>query len=335
MNDNIVALEEEFYSKPFYFSYSSLSRLNYAPNLFYKDYILRKKEESTESHLVEGKVIHCKLLDDKSFDKQFIIMQGSVPSENTKKVIDSVYFKYKQELEIIGSQRDSLAGYEPEILEMLLQMNLHQSLKTDKQRLDKIITQDSEVYFDFLKKSERKIILDAEIMERCEESVSVVKENEAVVDLLKLDSESTKSLIIINESLSQMDLTDYPFGLKGIIDNCVIDHENKTIKINDLKKTGKSLVDFPESVEYFNYCIQSVVYMMLAKYCTGNPDDYKVEFRFVVIDKYNQVYPFLVSPETVTKWELRLTHLLEAAKYHYESRNYKLPYRFIKEGVYL
>jgi orotate phosphoribosyltransferase len=48
------------------------------------------------------------------------------------------------------------------------------------------------------------------------------------------------------------------------LDNVVVDHNSKTIFINDLKTTGKSIQDFPESVEYYKYWMQAVIYVMLA-----------------------------------------------------------------------
>ena len=54
--------EEEFYNKDFKFSYSSLNKLLFSPSLFYKDYILKEREEKTDKHLIEGKLLHLLLL---------------------------------------------------------------------------------------------------------------------------------------------------------------------------------------------------------------------------------------------------------------------------------
>jgi hypothetical protein len=70
-------LEDKFYSQPFSFSYSGLSKLLYSPGLFYNHYILQEREEKLDQHLVEGKVIHCLILDNGSFNNQFIVCLGS------------------------------------------------------------------------------------------------------------------------------------------------------------------------------------------------------------------------------------------------------------------
>ena len=54
-------------------------------------------------------------------------------------------------------------------------------------------------------------------------------------------------------------------------------------------------------------------------------------FHFVVVDKINQCYAFEVSKVTLNKWLDDLDDVLKIAAYHYDSRNYDLPYMY-KEG---
>ena len=53
------------------------------------------------------------------------------------------------------------------------------------------------------------------------------------------------------------------------------------------------------------------------------------------MDRYNQVYPFDVSEETLNNWAMSLANVIKAAEYHYNERNYSLPYEFLVEGVKL
>src|ERR1035437_7089364 len=138
-----IILENEFYSKDFNFSYSSINMLLYCPNLFYRQYVLRQREDKLDSYLIEGKVVHSLLLDNDQFDKNFIVSPSKLPSENTRKVIDKVWFKYTS-LDMIATDYSGisveLAGCQVQILTTLQEMNLHQSLKTDEQRIAKIIS---------------------------------------------------------------------------------------------------------------------------------------------------------------------------------------------------
>ena len=64
-------------------------------------------------------------------------------------------------------------------------------------------------------------------------------------------------------------------------------------------------------------------------------DEYTIEFKFIVIDKYNQVYVFDVSEDTINTWTNGLLQVLNSAKYHYENRNYLLPVEFLTNKVTL
>ena len=121
--------EEEFYAKPFKFSYSSLNKLIFSPTLFYKDYILQDRELKTDKHLIEGKLIHCLLFEPENFDKKFNLVPGKTPSDNVRKVLKDM--SLHTDAETLVDCEDFI------ILDSLKDLNLYQSLKTDEQRLAK------------------------------------------------------------------------------------------------------------------------------------------------------------------------------------------------------
>ena len=327
---NVLALEEEFYSKPFNLSYSGLNRLLFSPKLFYLHYVLQQREEKLDSYLLEGKVIHCLLLDGDNFDKQFVISPLSLPSDNPKIVVDKV-FRYAQET---NSLDQDLRSFELQILDILKEINLYQSLKTDEQRVDKMVTDQTVSYFDFLKQKGSKDVIDTEMYNRCLESVQVLRQNPEVVKVLDLYGNSGGT--VYSEHPIQIDLPGYPFGLKGIIDNLVVNESNKTIVINDLKTTGKTVAEFAETVDYYNYWLQAAIYKKLVMMNFAVDGTWKVEFNFIVIDKYKQTYVFPVSDETMNKWYLTgLSNALAKAKYHYEKREFSLPYDMVVTKVVL
>lgn len=332
MNDdiNVLALEEAFYSKSFHFSYSSLSKLLYSPKLFYTQYVLNQKEEKLGAHLIEGKVIHCLLLEPEKFHEKFMVSPLSLPSDNSKAVIDKVFYYAKQN-NLLDSELKSL---DQVILDILKEMNLHQSLKTDEQRVDKIVTDQTISYYTFLKEKENKDVIDADTYAKCLESVEVLKHNPDVINSLGLGLNSAAVDIYREHPLTIDRLIFEDFGLKGIVDGIIVNHEDKTITISDLKTSGKTIADFPESVEYYNYWLQAAIYKMLvidAFYI----EDYKIVFNFIVIDIYKQSYVFTVSDSTMDLWTEKAKSTLVQANYHYSKRDYTLPYKFATGRVTL
>ena len=327
---------ELFYKNKFYFSYSSLNKLLFSPSMFYSHYVLKKREDSKDAHLVTGSVLHCLLFEPETFDDKFLLLPGKLPSGNNRQVIDNI-FKYHLSL---GNNTLTLEDYSQEIISELLTINLHQSLKTDQQRLDKIITADHKEYFEFLNESLTKSIVDQDTLNGCKVSIEILKLNSSVRALLQLDrTEDDTHITVHNELPLAIDVDYQPFGFKGILDNIVIDTESKTVFINDLKTTGKNLTDFPESVQYYKYWMQAVIYSKMAyyKFVKGLPDEaeWDIIITFIVIDKYNQIYPFQVSKESLAIWQQDFEHIEDIAKYHYENKDYTLPYELAIGNVKL
>ena len=318
-------LEQEFYSKPYNISYSGLNKLVYSPTLFYNHYILQQREDKTDSYLVDGKVIHCLLLDDGSFDTNFVLLPTSLPTGNSRLVIDKVFAQ-------ANDNSGKLSDHTQVILDILKEINLHQSLKTDEQRVAKIVTEENDSYFAFLDTKGNRDIIDSETLQRCSQSVDLLKKNNKVCDLLGLFTSGLENFQMFNEiSLSVgSDVTNRPFGLKGVADSIQVNHDKKIIFINDLKTTSKTITDFPETINVYNYNLQAAIYYWLVseKFKDVITEDWELIFNFIVIDRYDQVYCFEVSKETILKWHDELLDKLDEASWHYNNRNYKLPYRF-------
>jgi hypothetical protein len=318
---------ERFYKEKFYFSYSGINKLLYSPAAFYTHYVLNQREDSTDAHLVGGRVLHCLLFEPDNYDDYFISLPGKIPTDSQKKIIENIFRIH------LGYENNSLVleDYSTDILTQLLTANLYQSLKTDQQRLEKILTEENKEYFEFLKKSLEKTIVDQPTLDGCKAQVEILKSNSDVRTLLGLNkSEEDTHIETYNELHIKVDHDKLPFGFHGVLDNVLVDTEAKMLFINDLKTTGKSIQDFPETVEYYKYWIQGFIYNILAseKFLKDKPDkdDWKVQVTFIVIDKYNLVYPFQVSEKTMLEWKHNFNEVLLKIKWHYENKRYDLPY---------
>lgn len=329
MQESIEIMEKDFYAKPFQFSYSSLNKLLWNPQAFYQMYVLGNREEKTESYLVNGKIIHALLLEADKFNDQFIISPGKLPNDSTRMVIDRVY-AHAKELQANGDQRTEFTDFSDAVLDVLKDINLHQSLKTDQQRIDKMYTPDAISYWDFLKSKGTKTLIDQETYDFCKTGVDLIKMNPQICNLIGCNVNEFSNKEVYNELPVDCNINGKSFGLKGIIDNVVVDHDGKTIYINDIKTTSKDLKDFPESIEFYNYWLQAAIYstIIAIKFINLIDRGYQLKFHFVVIDKAYQVYPFPVSEVTLNSWFNKLTSVLDKADWHYTNKNYDLPYDF-------
>ncbi len=345
IQETMKKMEEEFYKRTdFKFSYSSLKKLLWNPQAFYQTYVLGEREERTDAFLVNGKAIHAILLEHDKFEENFLISPDSLPTGNTRTVIDRV-FRHHTELFQNGDKREHLTEFEGAIIDVLEDMNLHQALvddkKTgvtgDKKRLEKIITPETLNYWKYLKEKGTKTLIDKENYEFCKLAVEIIKTNKAVSDLLKITYDPLENIEVFNEIPLECTIEGKPYGLQGIVDNLVIDHDKKIVYINDIKTTSKDLKDFAETVEFYGYWLQAAIYATLVavKYQELFAQGYELKSNFVVIDKYYQVYAFPVSQKTIDGWFIRMNETLQKAEWHYNNKSYDLPYEFATNKVVL
>jgi len=316
--------EENFYSKKFHFSYSGFNKLLFAPSAFYKHYILNQREDKMEQHLIEGSLLHCLLLEEDKFHEKYVVSPVNLPGDSIKNVVDKVFIRAL----VKGHTDLSLEENEFDILDILKEINLYQSLKTDAQRVEKVITDASISYYNFLTTKGDKAVIDEETLNKVKGYAEIVRSNEKITGLLNIGGSFSMS-----EVPFVMD-TQYDFGLRGIVDNVNIDHTNKVIYINDLKTSGKLLQDFPETIEYYKYWLQAAVYCRLVRANYGL-SNYKIKFHFIVVDKLTQCYAFEVSTVTLNSWMDRLDEIMKIADYHYTNRKFDLPYEYEVGNVIL
>tara|TARA_Y100000389_G_C17468308_1_gene527780 strand:- start:4389 stop:5375 length:987 start_codon:yes stop_codon:yes gene_type:complete len=322
--------EEIFYAKDFNFSYSSVNKLLFSPSLFYKDYILNDREVRTDKHLVEGKLIHCLLFEPENLTDKFNIVPGKSPSDNIRKVLKDMSFY--TDAKTLATCDDFI------ILDSLKNLNLFQSLKADESRIAKVKTEDNEPYWKFLNNSNVDVV-DQDTLDRCKDHVDILNQNKEVAKLFANDNTdfelSSEDRFV--EKYLKCDLINHKFGLHGFVDFYKIDHDKKEVIIADLKTTSKSISNFEESVEYYRYYIQAAIYFKLVYENLDEKirDDYKILFKFVVIDRYNQVYIFDVLDDTMRGWAFMLSDILNQLEYHYTEKDYSLPYDFATQKIKL
>lgn len=300
-------------------SYSSINKMLFSPKLFYSHYILNEREEKIESYLVEGKLVHCFILQPEEFENLFTVAPGKVPTANVLKILHSLH---KQ----VDGGSSKLKDHQDLILEELKLQNLYQSFKEDEKRLAKILTNDNQNYFEFLFNRQGKDLVDEDMVERCKAYAQVMRDEPTIAAHLELTK--SDAFKVMNEI--PLDLKNYKgqFGLKGILDRLVID-EFGNAEVIDVKTTGKTISDFPDTIEFYNYWLQAAIYVTLVSKISDIPIE-KISYSFWVIDKYEQVYNFGVSKDTIAEWLKRFEEAYNKATYHIENVRYDVPYEFCK-----
>ena len=184
-----------------------------------------------------------------------------------------------------------------------------------------------------MQKCEGKINIDQGMYDNALAVVDIIKASDHVMKVMGYTKKNiTDDIDMKNEIELAAFPEELPFGLRGFIDNLVFDHTNKVIRVNDLKKTSKDINSFEDSISFWRYWMQaSIYYMLVNNVYLSQPQftDYEFEFRFIVVDPYMQVAPIKISSTTLAIWVRDTEAKLQEAAYHFENRNFDLPYQFL------
>ena len=325
--------EDEFFSKHFMMSYTGLSKLQFSPALFYNHYVMNVREDVDDKYMLEGKLIHCLLLNPEEFDKEFVLNVTDTPSDNPRLLLRTLFNHYKElKANDADEERETLTDFAPAIIDILKDMNLYQSLKTDAQRVDKIVNEKNENYFEYLKKAEGRSVIDQNVYDFAYDTVERIKSNAKVMEIMGYFGDSFNGITQQNEIELVAFLEGFAFGLRGFIDNLVFDPNEKEIRVNDLKKTSKTIKEFPDSIEYYKYWMQAAIYKKLVESTyLSLPEykDWKITVRFIVVDPYGQIGPVKITDNTMQEWEDKTNQTLQEAHDHFESRDFSMPHEFL------
>lgn len=291
----------------------------FSPKLFYSHYILNEREEKIEPYLVEGKLVHCFILQPEEFNTLFTVAPGKVPTASIVKILHGLFNQ-------VEGGSSNLEDHQQLILDELKNQNLYQSLKEDSKRLEKVLTDDAKHYFEFLFNRKGKDLVDEEMVTRCKAYAEVMRQEPSIAKHLELTALDTYK--VMNEIPLEYKKYKGMFGLKGILDRLVIDEFNNADVI-DVKTTGKTISDFKDTIEFYNYWLQAAIYIILVHKIYNIPIK-NITYSFWVIDKYEQVYNFGVSRDTIDQWIKRFEEAYDKVTYHIENVRYDVPYEFCK-----
>ena len=309
-------------------SYSGANKLLFSPTLYKRHYIDNEREDKLEPHLIEGKLVHLLLLEDEKLLDKFIVSPSKTPSTNTAKML------YKLHTDLEPGDSVNLEDHSDRILQILVDINLHQSLKTDEQRLAKIINDESAAYFKYLREADGKDVVDEDTYLICKTKADALKNSSTVMELLQSKTQSF-TMESDSEVYIKVELPERSFDLHGFIDNYVIDHDRKLLRINDVKTTSKPIQKFDDSIDYYRYHLQAGFYLKMLIASKPEYSEYTLEYNFIVIDSYNQVCVFTYSDERCKELLVEIVDTLDIIDYHLSNNDYELPYD-VKEGrIYL
>jgi hypothetical protein len=276
-------------------SSSSLKEFSVNRRKYHKKYILNEKvEEEDNKASVTGRVVETLLLEPEEFDNRFYM--SVCLSAPTGMMLDFVEALCKYTL----AATDEFGNVNRTFEEIAKDAYTDSGYKIKFEAvIGKFQGSDAEIYYNELRtvKSKGLTVVTSEDVNNAEKIVEELKTNEFTSIVVNLVNSARWTI------LNQFQIEGYEVDghlFKSMMDKVIIDHNERTIQVYDLKCTW-SVENFYE--EYYLYrraYIQAYLYYRAAKSMAKDPDSeyygyYVSEPKFLVCDSTNYMSPLIYT----------------------------------------
>jgi len=276
-------------------SSSSLKEFSMNRRKYHKRYILNERVEEEDSKAsVTGRVVETLLLEPEEFDGRFYM--SVCMNAPTGMMLDFVEALCKHTLAATDEDGNISRTFE----EMAKDAYVDSGYKIKFEAvIGKFQGSDAEIYYNELRtvRSKGLTVVTSEDINNAEKIVQELKNNPITSTVVNLVN-SARWTVLNQFQLQGYDVDDHLF--KSMMDKVIIDHNERTIQVYDLKCTW-SVENFYE--EYYLYrraYIQAYLYYQAAKDLTKDPESeyygyYVSEPKFMVCDSTNYMSPLIYT----------------------------------------
>lgn len=291
---NLTAKTEADYRAIIMDSSSSLKEFSMDRRKYYKRYFLNEKVEETDNKAsTTGRVVETLLLEPNEFDNRFAM--SICTSAPTGRMLDFVEALYKH------TETATVDGVVTREMEDLMKDAYADSgfkIKYDTV-ISKFVGSDAEIFYKEMRevKSKGLTVVTSEDVNNAEKIVESLRTNFVTADIINLVN-SARYTVINQYQVEGYEFENHKF--KSMMDKVIVDHNERTIQVYDLKCTW-SVENFYE--EYYLYrrsYIQALLYYKALVCLVNNKDNewygYRVEQpKFIVCDSTNYYNPLIYT----------------------------------------
>lgn len=274
-------------------SSSSLKDFSLDRKKYYKRYILGDRIEEKENHAINmGRIVETLLLEPELFDEKFYMSAiVTVPTGLKLKFAEALYDVTKEATNDEGVVTKSFGDLSKEAYEIA-------GFKISYERvLKEFIGSDNEIYFNEIRtvRSKNLTVITTQNVTTAEKIVETLRTNPVTAEIVNL-VDSPKYSIYNQFKIEDFKIDGLP--LKSMLDKVVVNHEDKTVQMYDLKCVW-AVENFLE--EYYLYrraYIQGFVYNSGLKSLTCDADNKLYGYtvlspKFMVCDSIDYYNPLI------------------------------------------
>lgn len=286
-----------------------------------------------------GNLVHLAVLEPHLLN--YVVDKTNTP-DKVRDIVNTVFKNVKPEADPFDLDSAVIKSFESYYPAIISACDEHSYGKTWKEetRLRNVLEKGG-AYFTLLTETSEsgKFVITSAQEERLNSVIAGVTRDKCGVRCMTTETDE-KNVEYLHEQEVQWTEDKYSFPLKGKIDRLRIDHNTGEFTIIDLKTTGKSLAQFPDSFETYHYARQMAAYEIAAaqfvqsKYGEG----YKPSHRHVIIAVETKgdyrAGKFIIKRRTIDAGREEYLSLLDRLQYHFETGDWVNDYEYAKNGAY-
>jgi hypothetical protein len=274
-------------------SSSSLKEFSTNRKKYHKKYILNETvEEEDNLSATMGRIVETMLLEPEEFDNRFHM--SVVTSAPTNLMLDFVEALYKHTAE--ATNEDGVLTKSFEELSVLAHADSGFKIKLEAV-LGKFIGSDAEVYYKEIREVRSKglTVVTTKDVDNATKIVEELKTNDFTAPIVNLVKSARYSIY------NQLQVEGYDvFGhlFKSMMDKIIVDHNEKTVQVYDLKCTWSVENFYDEYYLYRRAYIQGFLYHKAAESWASEMGygDYTILYpKFIVCDSTNYSAPLVYA----------------------------------------
>ena len=306
------------------FNYHSFNRFIKKPSSqFFIKYKNRELDQDSKSFDL-GSAIHCYILEQEVFYNRYIICNvpviGGMMGTFIEAIVENEKFINDIDLidEFVIADVDELykicyekSGFKIPLATVIAKLEL----------------EGNKAYLKFLREAAGKTVLSNEefgIVVNCTESINAHKTARNLCSTNDLTGG-------IPELKVSWTYKDFPYKIKSIIDNLILDKDKKEVQIVDLKTTAKSVYNFVRSYVSYGYYRQLGIYRLAVhsylKELGEDPSSYNI-FSYIVAVQTTGLYECVVYEPDNTDLSVAVDEfesLLDRLKWHTDHDRWEYP----------
>lgn len=298
-------MRDEYYESK-RISNSSLSWFQKSPK-FFKRMLDKEIKQEDKSYFKYGKLVHKYISEPDTFDEEYLVMSYDIPTSPQQK---QFCIDYAETGDLIESYK-----------------NNYKSKKKDKELIELAtnLATKYENYIKSLKNDGDKVIISEEKLEFLKEIKTSVSNHIKANELLLEKPGLTELPIYWNYKDESNDV--HNLECKSKIDKVIIDKENKSITLIDLKTTYQ-IHNFKESFDEYSYDRQLAFYWLAiasyfeTEFLGEDIDEYSKHTYIVAINstpKYPEVRVFNIPVGYLNSGLAQIQHIMPDLHWHYEN----------------